>query len=234
MQSHPYRYIGKTTKMTVGMFALSLSCGLVTVSLAQKIESIKPAAKQSEKSGEKKVPAPVPVDNTPSRFAGKDTSAYTLARAAVFSMAKREVDPFGLHQDPSMKPAPKKVFDRLPEKRLAALPPTPLSEIVKLIRVSTIMPGEKKFLVGVRTFSEGDDFSLLFQGKRMRMEVTEVSAARIVFTNLENSDKASLETGILPSGMIAGKGTIKPAGMVSPVDDLPLDLGSPNADLPNN
>ncbi|MFM2198246.1 MAG: hypothetical protein RLZZ505_1678 [Verrucomicrobiota bacterium] len=220
--------------MKASMFALGLWCGLITVSFAQKVESINPAAKSSEKHGKKEASAPIPVDSTPSRFAGKDTSTYTLARAAVFSMAKREIDPFGLNQDPSIKPAPKKVIDRLPEKRLAALPPTPLGDIVKLIRVTTIMPGEKKFLVGVRTFSEGDDFSLLFQGKRMRMEVTEVSATRIVFTNLENSEKASLETGILPSGMVAGKGTMKPAGMVSPVDDLPLDLGSPLEEVPNN
>lgn len=206
----------------------------MSVSSAQMAESFDPGAKQSAKQGKKEAPAPLPVDDKPSRFAGKDISTYTQARAAVFSMVKRETDPFGLHQDPSVKPAPKKISNQLPEKRLAALPPTPLSDIVKLIRVTTIMPGEKKFLVGVRTFSEGDEFSLLFQSKRMRMKVTEVSATSIVFTNLDNGEKASLETGMLPPGMIVGKGTMRPAGMVSPIDDLPLDLGSPHPELPNN
>jgi hypothetical protein len=234
MQPQQHKPTSHAAATKAGMFALFLSWGLMSGSPAQKVESINPAAKKSAGEGEKEAPAPVPVDDQPSRFAGKDIDTYTRARAAVFSMAKRDTDPFGLNQDPSVKPPPKKVTDRLPEKRLAALPPTPLGEIVKLIRVTTIMPGEKKFLVGVRTFSEGDDFSLLFQGKRMRMKVTEVSANRIEFTNLDNSEKATLETGMLPPGMISGKGTMRPAGMVSPIDDLPLDLGSPDNESPNN
>lgn len=234
MKPQEYRPSSQTTTIKASVIALGLCCGLMSASSAQKIESIKSSTKQSAKEGEKEAPAPVPVDDKPSRFAGKDTSIYTHARAAVFSMVKRETDPFGLNQDPNVKPPERKIFNQLPEKRLAALPPTPLSDIVKLIRVTTIMPGEKKFLVGVRTFSEGDDFSLLFQHKRMRMKVSEVSATRIVFTNLDNGEKATLETGMLPPGMIAGKGTMRPAGMVSPIDDLPLDLGSPSVELPNN
>lgn len=234
MKSQRYRPVGQAVTIKVCVIALSFVWGLMSVSLAQRAESFDPDAKQSVKQGRKDAPVPLPVDDKPSRFAGKDMAAYTLARAAVFSMVKRETDPFGLNQDPSLKPAPKKISNQLPEKRLAALPPTPLSDIVKLIRVTTIMPGEKKFLVGVRTFSEGDEFPLLFQSKRMRMKVTEVSAKKIIFKNLDNGEQASLETGMLPPGMIAGKGTMRPAGMVSPVDDLPLDLGSPHEELPNN
>ena len=214
------------------MIALGLSCGLILDSSAQKAESFDPTAKKSVKSGEKEAPAPLPVDDKPSRFAGGDMAAYTQSRAAVFSMVKRETDPFGLNQDPSVKLAPKKTTTQAPQKRLAALPPTPLGEIVKLIRVTTIMPGEKKFLVGIRTFSEGDEFPLMFQGKRMRMKITEVSAKRIIFNNLENGEKASLETGMLPPGMITSKGTMRPAGMVSPLDDQTLDLGTPPAENP--
>lgn len=234
MKSQNSRPISQTVTIKASVIALGLFCGLMLDSSAQKAESIDPAAKQSLKHGEKETPAPLPVDDKPSRFAGGDMAAYTISRAAVLSMVKRETDPFGLNQDPSVKPAPKNPTTPAPQKRLAALPPTPLGDIVKMIRVTTIMPGEKKFLVGIRTFSEGDEFPLLFQTKRMRMKVTEVSAKRIIFKNMDNGDEASLETGMLPPGMITGKGTMRPAGMVSTTDDLTLDLGTPDVEPPNN
>ncbi len=216
------------------VLAFSLSWVMMPgTSMGQSARALSPSVKGGENAEKKETPAPKPVDNKPSRFAGDDISPYTLSRSAVFSMSRRETDPFGLNQDPNAKPVVP-VPNQPVQKRLAALPPTPLGDIIRLIRVTTIMPGEKKFLVGVRTFSEGDEFSLQFQGKRMRMKVTEVMAKRIIFMNLDNGDTATLETGMLPPGMIAGKGMMRPAGMVLPIDDLPLDLGAPNAELPNN
>ncbi|QTN33782.1 hypothetical protein HZ994_16165 [Akkermansiaceae bacterium] len=169
-----------------------------------------------------------PVDERPSRFAGEDITKYTASRAAVFSMRNRTTDPFGLNQDPNVKPPERKLADNKPVKRQAALPPTPLKEIVKLIRVTTIMPGEKKFLVGVRTFSESEQFPLLFNGKRMNMKVLEVSTRSILFQNLDNGDTASLETAMLPPGMIAGGGSIQPPGLVQSLANSPLELGFSN------
>jgi hypothetical protein len=178
--------------------------------------------------------APEPVDDTPSRFAGRDLKAYTASRAAVFSMRNRVTDPFGFHQDPDVKPIVKKATANSPAKRQAALPPTPLSEIVELIRVTTIMPGERKFLVGMRSFSESDEFSLIFQGKKMNMKVVEVSAQNIIFRNLENGETASLKTKMLPPGMAAGGDGLRPPGMISPLDDIPLELGSGTSPEPMN
>jgi hypothetical protein len=215
--------------------ALGLSWVLSPACPGQTADALMPSENRGENAAEEKAaPAPDPVDATPSRFAGKDTESYISARKAAFSMQSRETDPFGLYQDPNAKPLVKSAADRLPVKRQTALPPTPLAEIVKLIRVTTIMPGEKKFLVGIREFSESDEFPLVYQGKRMRMKVTEVSAQRIVFTNLDNGESAPLSTGMLPPGMIAGAESVKPAGMVSPIDQLPLELGIPNSEIPNN
>ena len=166
-------------------------------------------------------------------------AAYTASRAAIFSMRDRATDPFGLNQDPDIKPVVKKSTPTSPARRQAALPPAPLSEIVKLIRVTTIMPGEKKFLVGMRSFSESDEFSLIFQGKRMNLKVVEVSAANILFRNLENGETASLQTRMLPPGMVPGDDKLQPPGMVSPLDDIPLELDSgsdpqPTTDQPDN
>jgi hypothetical protein len=206
----------------VGAVALCLSWLMIPVLSGQTAANFLPPG---EKSADEELQEVKPVDSLPSRFAGADIQPYTGARAAACSMRNRETDPFGFIQDPSIKPEAKSPT-RLPTKRQAALPPTPLSDIIKHIRVTTIMPGEKKFLVGIRSFSESDEFALVFNGKQMRMKIAEVSATRILFKNLDNGESAHLETGMLPPGMVAGGGAIQPPGMVSPDDDRPLDLGS--------
>jgi len=212
-----------------------LLCLMLTASLsAQSAESlISSTAPKSGESAEEEA-KPDPVTDIPSRFAGNDIVPYTASRVAVFSMRNRVTDPFGLNQDPNVKPVIRKIASSGPIKRQAALPPTPLSDIVKLIRVTTIMPSEKKFLVGVRSFSESDEFPLVFQGKRMNMKIVEVSSRTILFRNLDNGETASLETEMLPPGMIAGAGRLRPPGVVTTLEEAPLELGSDPAEEANN
>ncbi|MGJ8645166.1 MAG: hypothetical protein ACSHX9_17320 [Luteolibacter sp.] len=179
------------------------------------------------------LPEAGPVDAQPSRFAGEDTEPYIRARAAIFSMRNRVTDPFGLNQDPNVKPVVRNIVSNKP-RRQAALPPTPLSEIVKQIPVTTIMPSEKKFLVGVRTFSENDEFPLVYRGKTLQVRIVEVSAKQIIFKNIASGEVGLLQTNVLPPGMIAGGGNSRPAGMISSDEDAPLDLGSSGAFNPEN
>lgn len=174
------------------------------------------------------------VDEKPSRFAGEDISNYTASRAAVFSMRNRSSDPFGLNQDPNAKPPVTKLANTNPIIRQTARPPTALKEIVKLIRVTTIMPGEKKFLVGVRALSESDEFPLVFQGKRINMKVVKVTSRSILFLNIDNGETASLETGMLPSGMMLGGDTIQPPGVLSKLANPPIEVGNGNETPSNN
>jgi hypothetical protein len=222
------------------VLALGLAWGAIAVARAQTAEALLPPAAAPAPAAEEKAPAkssagasaPASVEFKPSRFAGELVEAYTLARAAAFAMAGRTTDPFGLLQDPSVKPPP----NRTPQGsviRREALPPVALQEIIKLIRVTTIMPAERKFLVGTRVFRESDEFPINFQGRLMRMKVVQVSSSKIVFRNLDNGETATLSTGMLPPGMVPGKEAIQPAGLVSPADDLPLDLGSQNTNFLN-
>lgn len=218
------------------VFALTVLFGNVFSQSAEVFDAeTSPAEVETVSKKKEELPEPQPVDAVPSRFAGQDLEVYILKRAAIFSMRDRETDPFGLYQDPDAKPVERKIVSKAPARRRAALPPTPLADIVKLIRVTTIMPGEKQFLVGVRSFEESDEFPLVFQGKTMRMKVVEVSARRIVFRDLDKGENATLETEMLPPGMIAGGDKLQPPGMVSPTDELPLQIesqgGIPN---PNN
>lgn len=213
-----------------GALALLLCLAVSPVLLAQSAQSFAPKKSLPESAGgeaAEKEPEPDPVDAKPSRSAGADIAPYVASRNAVFAMRNRPTDPFGLSQDPNARPIVKKIAQGLPVRRQTALPPTPLADIVKLIRVTTIMPGEKKFLVGVRSFAESDEFSLMFGGKRMRIKVVEVSARSIMFRNLDNDETAALQTGMLPPGMVAGGDRIQPPGLVSPLDNVPLELDSP-------
>ncbi|MDE0835580.1 MAG: hypothetical protein OSA84_04430 [Akkermansiaceae bacterium] len=228
---NPFRQIAA---LMSGASALLLSLALASQVHAQSADIFTQGQAESAVGSSKEQKEPEPVDERPSRFAGADIESYTESRAAVFSMRNRKTDPFGLNQDPSVKPGVKKIASKLPVKRQLALPPTPLGDIVKLIRVTTIMPGEKKFLVGVRSFSEVDEFPLIFRGKRMNMKVVEVSSRRILFQNLDNGDKASLETEMLPPGMMAGGDNMQPPGLVSPLDNVPLELGSDKSLDANN
>lgn len=197
-------------------------------------EESEKAKKANEKALEKMLdlPDPQPIEPNPSRYAGDDAENYVLARAAAFSMRDRQEDPFMLPQDSSVKPEEKKVAPRQTRTRHAALPPTPLSDIVQLIRVTTIMPSEKKFLIGVREFKESEVFPLQYGGKTLQIKVLEVTARRIVFFDIEKKEEATLEMKLLPPGMEAGGEKMQPPGMLLEDEDLPLQLGLTEA--PNN
>jgi len=228
----------KRSKSKQAMFkrgALALVCllpCLITPSLGQDggfydTEETKKAREANDKAVKKMLdlPGPQPFEPTPSRYAGEDPTEYTVARAAVFSMRDRTEDPFMLAQDQNAKPKERKAAPVSRGNRQAALPPTPLAEIVKLIRVTTIMPGEKKFLIGIRPFQEGDEFPLQYQEKTLRVKVVSVSSRKITFRDIEKEEEATLEMEMLPPGMIAGEDKIRPPGMLSEDSDLPLLLG---------
>lgn len=225
---NPVKHTPPTTarKHAAGAVFLCIYLMISAPASAQSADAFIAAPEEKSDQSAEEEAQPDPVDDTPSRFAGKDIGPYTASRAAAFSMGKRDTDPFGLNQDPTVKPVARKAAANAPAKRQAALPPTPLSDIIKLIRVTTIMPGERKFLVGVRSFSESDEFAMIFQGKPMNMKVVEVSARSILFRNLDNGETAALETGMLPPGMMAGGAGLRPPGVVSTLKDLPLELGS--------
>ena len=68
----------------------------------------------------------------------------------------------------------------------------------------------------------------------MNMKVVEVSSRSILFQNLDNGDKASLETEMLPPGMMAGGDKMQPPGLISPLDNVALEVGTSNSLDANN
>ncbi len=177
--------------------------------------------------------ARVPENNTnesispqPSRYAGQDTTPYTSAISSLFSIAKRVTDPFCQPQDPNAKPIIRPNNKTITRRTTTAEPAKQLSNIVGQIPITTIMPREKRFLVGSRSISEGESLTLNHQNKLIHTKVAEVSSGRIVFINTETGEQAVRTLSLLPAGMTPGQSQITPAGMLRNQLNAPLEIGS--------
>ena len=215
---------------------------------------ISPAAAQSATNFNSRKPAPVSppvkiekpatpkpkeaatVITIPSRFVGPaELDAYVTSLTSAFSMHDRATDPFGQLQDPNAKPVVKATVAKTTQ-RAPQLQATPFSDIVRLIIVTTIMPGEKRFLVGTRSFAQGDHIPLTFRNKQIRVEVIQVTSQQIVFRNLDTGETASRKLDMLPAGMTPGHRGINAPGMVPDRPNAPIELdgGEPQIQTSQN
>lgn len=146
---------------------------------------------------------------------------YLRSVSSAFSIRSRETDPFGRFQDPNSKPI---IKPTLTATKRVVPQATPFPDIVNLIKVTTIMPGERRFLIGNRTVSQGDTVPLAFRGKNLRVVVVSVSSNRISFRNVDNGETAELALNMMPAGMRPGNDGIHAPGMVPDNPNAPIDL----------
>lgn len=163
---------------------------------------------------------------TPSRYLDEQVEDYIAIVAKSFNMKDREVDPFGQYQDPEAKPITKPTI-RSTSERAAPEALTPFSEIVGKIPVSTVIPGEKQFLVGTRMFGLGDTLPLAFRGRTIRVQITAVTSRGITFKNLETQEIGVRKLDLLPAGMSSG-GDVSPPGVFPSDSNRPLILEAPS------
>lgn len=226
--------LASRVKLTVALTAVAVAFAFpVHAQSATNFDTkvITPKAKTSKKE---KAPAaapsePGPVNMTPSRFVGEaDLEPYVAALSAVFSMKDRTTDPFGQLQDPEAKRVIKTSVAKK-SQRVQQMQATPFSDIIRLIKVTTIMPGERRFLVGTRSFKEGGIIPLAFRSKIINVEVMSVSSRQISLRNQESGEIAALPINLLPVGMTPGNGKITAPGMTPDNPNAPIDLenGSP-------
>lgn len=174
---------------------------------------------------EKPKKAPGPVSLTPSRYVTpEDLDAFVASTGESLVITDKETDPFGQYQDPDAKPVIRKATTT-PKRATPVYKATPFADIVSLIRVSTVMPGENKFLIGDREIHLGERIPVSFRGKDMSLEVVEVTSSEIRFRNIENGDTAPLKLNLLPPGMTPGIGELMTApGMVPKDRSAPIRL----------
>lgn len=165
-----------------------------------------------------------PVSATPSRQVGpSELESYLESLSSAFLMRGRATDPFGQLQDPDAKPIIKAPVAGA-VKRAAPIQATPFADIVGMIVVTTIMPGEKRFLIGTRSVKQGDQLPLSFRGRPIRVQVTEVTSRQIGFRNLDSGETASRKLDMLPVGMTPGNHGITAPGMVPDRPNAPIEL----------
>ena len=184
----------------------------------------KPLGVKKEKSAGAPVKEVAPVSTTPSRFVGDtDLDAYVQSLAAIFTIRDRSTDPFGQVQDPDAKPIIKQTLAKA-SRRITQVQVTPFPDIIRLLKVTTIMPMEKRFLVGTRSIKQGQCFPISFRTKNINVEVVSVSSQQIQFRNMESGEIAELSLNLLPAGMTPGTQGITAPGMVKDVPNAPIEL----------
>jgi hypothetical protein len=205
--------------------ALAVS-SLLAVLLPLAAHAQSPTSRQPNTAAAKPAEVPSATDmliKTPSRrVSPEDMAKYVQALGSALSIRGRETDPFGQIQDPDAKPVIKPTLAS--PKRVAPIQATPFSDIVSLIRVTTIMPGERSFLIGNRSVKQGDRIPLAFRGKNISVVVESVSSNRIRFRKLDNNETADLTLNMLPPGMKPGNDGIHAPGMVPDNPNAPIDL----------
>lgn len=164
----------------------------------------------------------------PSRFVGEtDLAAYVQTLSTVLTSRSRTTDPFGQIQDPDAKPV---IRSTAPTKtRVTQVQTIPFSDIINKIKINTIMPGEGKFLIGTRSYKEGDHLTIIHRGKNITVLIASVKASRIEFRNVETGENAILKIELLPAGMTPGSRGITPPGMVPSQLDAPINLDNGNS-----
>jgi hypothetical protein len=212
------------------LIQLMTLCALWPVSLtAQSAANFKPELiTPAEAPGAKEEKAEAdagPVPQIPSRYAGAEVESYVASLNAILAIRSRANDPFGQSQDPTAKPLkPKTTLPNLP--RPIALPSIKFSEVIAKIPVTTVIPGEGRFLVGTRSFLKGDRFPVRYQTHTYNTQILDVTARTILFRNLENGETGSLTLDLMPQGMSKGNQGILAPGMQPARGDAPLELES--------
>jgi hypothetical protein len=219
-----------------GLIFCATATAQSATSFNTKVLTPKAKTTKKEKSATAATPEAGPVSTTPSRFVAEaDRAAYVESLAAIFSMKGRATDPFGQLQDPDAKPIVKPSATKK-STRVAQVQATPFSEIIRLIQVTTIMPGEKRFLVGNRSIKQGEHIAFKFRGRNINVEIASVNSRQIEFRNLDTGETNSIKLNLLPVGMTPGNGNIVAPGMMPNIPNAPIDLdtGTPTEEPAQN
>lgn len=215
------------------LLSLLILCSSSIAALAQATfptpaADLPPKDSQATKSTSKS-----PNPTTPSRFITEaNFTPYVTAVTAEFSMRGRTSDPFGQLQDPDVKRILKAPIGKS-HPRTAPIQATPFADIIRLIKVTTVIPKEQRFLIGTRTLKQGDSLSLNYRGKPIHVQITAVSSHQIDFSNLDTHENASLKLDLLPAGMTPGAYPMSAPGMTHDRMDAPLEL-DPSSQSNNN
>lgn len=216
-----------------------------TLALAALLPFIATSAQEAPApEAAKQTPGPAPVaEQSPaaartesrpsSRYHLGEVDSYIQGIATNFVMSKQPADPFGLMQDPDLKPITPKLIT--PRAKLKNIPATPFKDVVAAIQVTAVMPSQQQFLVASRTIRRGDKFPIIYRDKSVTVEVARVSGNSISFRNVKTRELADLQINALPPGMTRdAEGIAGPPGFErdNPSAPIEVDVTSLTPDAP--
>ncbi len=224
--------MGKLTHIYLGML-------LTATGLAQSVTSFDAKSSTTPVSASKEAPKATPENKLKGSsttldlaiasrlIASADVESYLSAMGSTLSMHHRPNDVFGLSQDTSVKPAIASSDGTI--SRRPAIAAIPLSEVVQKLKITTVILGQKSFLVGTRAFKQGDQLPLSHRNKIIHAEVTEVTSQQISFRNKETGETAIRKMDIMPTGILPGSKALTPPGLVTDPANAPIELDTEQA-----
>ena len=107
-------------------------------------------------------------------------------------MARRALGPFGYSQTPGaivkkVKTAPKRSDE--------------FSKAIQAFKITAVMPGDDKFVIGAREFKEGEVLPVVFQGKQLRINIVSVQLDYILFKDMNTGEQKKLNMTEMPAGL---------------------------------
>jgi hypothetical protein len=206
---------------------------LVIAALLTAISHAAPKAKTEKARGKKPTVQPLPppqMDRNASRFIlPENQKAYLDKMLSRMSMTKRSTDPFGRFQNPDAAPAPDNNDTPGtpggrpgPQKQAASL-----QQLVARLKISTVIPPEKRFLIGSESYRVGETLPIAHHGKTIQVQVVSVASSKITFRNAASGETATLEMNLLPPGMQQGAAAPGPPGLFRNDKKAPINLDAP-------
>lgn len=202
----------------------------LAVCLASSASAAPKAPKAAARGKKAAAPALAPpeMDRNSSRFLLADNQEAYLERIrGRLSMSKRQSDPFGRSQDPDAEPDRVVLENNPGTTRLTKIQKVPLSQSLSNLKITTIIPGENRFLANGRSYQKGEEIAFKSRGKVFNVQVMSVSASKVTFRHTETGETAELAIKLLPPGMQPGTKLSDTPGLFRSQKDTPINLDSP-------
>jgi hypothetical protein len=169
------------------------------------------------------------MDRNASRFIlPENQKQYLDKMLSRMSMTNRSADPFGRSQDPDAAPAIIASPDPARQRLDALQQKVPLQQVVSLLKISTVIPREKRFLLdGGSSFEVGEIVPLTYRGKSVQAQVVSVNSSQISFRDSVSGETATLEMKLLPPGMQPGAAAPGAPGLFRNDKQAPINLDAP-------
>jgi hypothetical protein len=206
-----------------GLRTTVLACMMATLGLL--VSAVEAAPKKAVKSKFKTGKIPLPEMHRDSmRFLNAEEQILFVQKmAAAVSISKRPLDPFCRPQDPDAPPIMPSVGIKS-KGASASIQSMPFSDVIQRIKINTIHPKDRIFLIGEREYREGGQITLTYRMRKIKADIVSIRSSSIVFRDPESKETATLSMNLLPAGMQGGHQGFQAPGLQRLDPNAPIQL----------